>query len=104
MSLPLVEELVPAPDPWDVARRLAHLPHLLAFHAPRVSGAQRSCHAAKHAAADDARSMHQTHFPLRCADRFRRDALQIVAALPDDECVRSRAVHERWRPQDMRQQ
>jgi para-aminobenzoate synthetase component 1 len=28
-SLPLVEELVPAPDPWDVARRLAHLPHLL---------------------------------------------------------------------------
>jgi para-aminobenzoate synthetase component 1 len=29
MTLPLVEELVPAPDPWDVARRLAHLPHLL---------------------------------------------------------------------------
>src|SRR3954447_16605515 len=29
MSLPLVEELVPAPDPWDVARQLAHLPHLL---------------------------------------------------------------------------
>src|SRR3954464_5429704 len=26
---PLVEELRPAPDPWDVARRLAHLPHLL---------------------------------------------------------------------------
>ena len=26
---PLVEELVPCPDPWDVARRLAHLPHLL---------------------------------------------------------------------------
>lgn len=26
---PLVVELVPAPDPWDVARRLAHLPHLL---------------------------------------------------------------------------
>src|SRR5262245_22264978 len=25
----LVVELVPAPDPWDVARRLAHLPHLL---------------------------------------------------------------------------
>jgi para-aminobenzoate synthetase component 1 len=29
MTLPMVEELVPAPDPWDVARRLAHLPHLL---------------------------------------------------------------------------
>src|SRR5207249_7675972 len=29
MTLPLVEELVPAPDPWAVARRLAHLPHLL---------------------------------------------------------------------------
>jgi para-aminobenzoate synthetase component 1 len=29
MDAPLVEELVPAPDPWDVARRLAHLPHLL---------------------------------------------------------------------------
>jgi para-aminobenzoate synthetase component 1 len=29
MTLPLVEELVPAPDPWDVARRLAHLPHML---------------------------------------------------------------------------
>src|SRR5438128_1019115 len=29
MTLPLIEELVPAPDPWDVARRLAHLPHLL---------------------------------------------------------------------------
>src|SRR5215813_5370952 len=28
-ALPLVEELRPAPDPWDVARRLAHLPHLL---------------------------------------------------------------------------
>ncbi|HEX4588840.1 MAG TPA: anthranilate synthase component I family protein, partial [Gemmataceae bacterium] len=27
--LPLVEELIPAPDPWDVARKLAHLPHLL---------------------------------------------------------------------------
>src|ERR1043166_3832615 len=26
---PLAVELVPAPDPWDVARRLAHLPHLL---------------------------------------------------------------------------
>jgi para-aminobenzoate synthetase component 1 len=28
-TLPLVEELVPAPDPWDVAHKLAHLPHLL---------------------------------------------------------------------------
>src|SRR5689334_5105646 len=28
-AVPLVEELTPAPDPWDVARRLAHLPHLL---------------------------------------------------------------------------
>jgi para-aminobenzoate synthetase component 1 len=27
-SLPLVHELIPAPDPWDVARKLAHLPHL----------------------------------------------------------------------------
>jgi para-aminobenzoate synthetase component 1 len=27
--LPLVEELTPLPDPWEVARRLAHLPHLL---------------------------------------------------------------------------
>jgi para-aminobenzoate synthetase component 1 len=26
---PLVEELVPCPDPWEVARKLAHLPHLL---------------------------------------------------------------------------
>jgi para-aminobenzoate synthetase component 1 len=26
---PLVEELTPAPDPWETARRLAHLPHLL---------------------------------------------------------------------------
>lgn len=26
---PLVEELVPCPGPWDVARKLAHLPHLL---------------------------------------------------------------------------
>jgi para-aminobenzoate synthetase component 1 len=26
---PLVEELIPCPDPWDVARQLAHLPHLL---------------------------------------------------------------------------
>ena len=30
MSLtPLFEELIPAPEPWDVARKLAHLPHLL---------------------------------------------------------------------------
>jgi len=29
MSLPLVEELVPTPDPWDTARRFSHLPHLL---------------------------------------------------------------------------
>jgi para-aminobenzoate synthetase component 1 len=28
-TIPLVEELIPAPDPWDVARKLAHLPHLL---------------------------------------------------------------------------
>ena len=26
---PLVEELIPSPDPWDVARKLAHLPYLL---------------------------------------------------------------------------
>jgi para-aminobenzoate synthetase component 1 len=26
---PLVEELAPAPEPWEAARRLAHLPHLL---------------------------------------------------------------------------
>src|SRR5205085_6706165 len=26
---PLAVELVPAPDPWDVARKLSHLPHLL---------------------------------------------------------------------------
>src|SRR4051812_19731632 len=26
---PRVEELVPAPDPWETARRLAGLPHLL---------------------------------------------------------------------------
>jgi para-aminobenzoate synthetase component 1 len=26
---PLVEELTPAPDPWDTARRFAHRPHLL---------------------------------------------------------------------------
>jgi len=26
---PLAVELVPAPEPWEVARRLAHLPHLL---------------------------------------------------------------------------
>src|SRR5262245_33622918 len=26
---PLAVELVPAPDPWEVAKRLAHLPHLL---------------------------------------------------------------------------
>jgi para-aminobenzoate synthetase component 1 len=28
-AAPLVEELTPAPDPWDAARRLARLPHLL---------------------------------------------------------------------------
>jgi para-aminobenzoate synthetase component 1 len=28
-ALPLVEELTPAPDPWRIARRFAHLPHLL---------------------------------------------------------------------------
>jgi para-aminobenzoate synthetase component 1 len=28
-AAPLVEELSPAPDPWDAARRLAHRPHLL---------------------------------------------------------------------------
>ncbi len=27
--VPLVEELIPCPDPWDIARKLAHLPHLL---------------------------------------------------------------------------
>ncbi|MFO0808787.1 MAG: aminodeoxychorismate synthase component I [Gemmataceae bacterium] len=31
MNAPRVEELIPAPDPWDVAQRLAHLPHLLFF-------------------------------------------------------------------------
>ena len=28
VRVPLVRELVPAPDPWATARRLAHLPHL----------------------------------------------------------------------------
>ncbi len=28
-AVPLVEELAPGPDPWDAARRLAQLPHLL---------------------------------------------------------------------------
>jgi len=28
---PVVWELIPAPDPWDVARRLAHWPHLIFF-------------------------------------------------------------------------
>ena len=28
-TVPLVEELTSAPDPWDAARRLAHWPHLL---------------------------------------------------------------------------
>src|SRR5262249_9660299 len=28
---PLLHELVPPPDPWETARRLAHLPHLLFF-------------------------------------------------------------------------
>jgi para-aminobenzoate synthetase component 1 len=28
-AAPLVEELSPAPDPWEAVRRLAHLPHLL---------------------------------------------------------------------------
>src|SRR5258706_959046 len=28
-GLQLVEERTPAPGPWDTARRLAHLPHLL---------------------------------------------------------------------------
>ena len=28
-AMPLVEELTPAPDPWETARRFAHLPHLL---------------------------------------------------------------------------
>ncbi len=27
--MPLVEELIPAPDPWEVARTFVHLPHLL---------------------------------------------------------------------------
>ena len=26
---PLVEEVSPAPDPWDAFRRVAHLPHAL---------------------------------------------------------------------------
>jgi para-aminobenzoate synthetase component I len=30
-DLPLVEELLPAPDPWPLVRRLAALPHLLFF-------------------------------------------------------------------------
>jgi para-aminobenzoate synthetase component 1 len=28
---PRVVELVPAPDPWQIARQLAHLPNLLFF-------------------------------------------------------------------------
>lgn len=29
MALPLIDELIPCPDPWDVARKFAHLPNLL---------------------------------------------------------------------------
>ena len=29
VGFPLVEELTPAPDPWETAQRLADLPHLL---------------------------------------------------------------------------
>jgi para-aminobenzoate synthetase component 1 len=28
-AVPIAEEMIPAPDPWDVARKLSHLPHLL---------------------------------------------------------------------------
>jgi para-aminobenzoate synthetase component 1 len=36
--VPLVEELVPCPDPWDVARKLAHLPHLLFLDSSECGG------------------------------------------------------------------
>src|SRR4051794_41563181 len=35
---PLAVELVPAPDPWDVARRLAHLSRLLFLDSAERSG------------------------------------------------------------------
>src|SRR5437660_11051624 len=39
----LAFELVPAPDPWDVARRLAHLPHLLFLDSAERHGERGRC-------------------------------------------------------------
>jgi para-aminobenzoate synthetase component 1 len=38
---PVVVELTPLPDPWDVARRLAHLPHLLFLDSADTSHPER---------------------------------------------------------------
>lgn len=37
-AVPLVHELTPCPDPWDVARKLAHLPHLCFFDSSERGG------------------------------------------------------------------
>lgn len=37
-AAPLVHELIPCPDPWDVARKLAHLPHLCFFDSSERGG------------------------------------------------------------------
>lgn len=37
---PLVVELIPAPDPWEVAKKLAHLPHLLFLDSSERDGAR----------------------------------------------------------------
>lgn len=37
-AAPLVHELIPCPDPWGVARKLAHLPHLCFFDSSERGG------------------------------------------------------------------
>ncbi len=67
-AVPLVEELIPCPDPWDVARKLAHLPHLLFLDSADRGG-------------DRGRYSYVTADP----DIWGSDALYGVSAVPFDD-------------------
>src|SRR5207249_1293043 len=82
-AAPLVEELSPAPDPWDAARRLAHLPHLL-FLDSAASDSPFSRYSFVTADPFDwlqTRGSDDNPFP-RLAERLARWRTETVAGLP----------------------
>jgi para-aminobenzoate synthetase component 1 len=86
-AAPLVEELTPAPDPWDAARRLARLPHLLFLDSadPDSPFGHYSFVTADPFDWLRSRGKHDNPFP-RLAERLARWRTETIPGLPPFQC------------------